>query len=152
MTTRQPTIYGNRAFVFIIDLTHSDSDTEQPTRRRRRQPQVIDLTRNQPEIIDLTNDTNQSINRVLGNLETNVQRTRRRIRNSNQDREADKENIPPTTNTSGSGLHNIEAYCVKCKRKEPMIDAKEITTKNGRKALSGKCAICSTKMMKFIKK
>jgi hypothetical protein len=33
-----------------------------------------------------------------------------------------------------------------------MIEPKQMTTKNGRKAMSGKCAICSTKMMKFMKK
>jgi len=155
MTTRQPTIYGNRAFVFIIDLTRSDSDEEQPPRRRRRrqEPQVIDLTRPQPEVIDLRNDTANSLNRVLGNLEGNIQRTipMRRSR-SNVNTEANKENIQTPTTGSGLQKNEMEAYCVKCKRKEPMIDAKEITTKNGRKAMSGKCAICGTKMMKFVKK
>jgi len=65
--------------------------------------------------------------------------------------EANKENQPPAT---GSGLqkNEMESYCVKCKRKEAMLEPKEITTSNGRKAMSGKCAICGTKMMRFVKK
>ena len=43
----------------------------------------------------------------------------------------------------------IEAYCVKCKSKKTMRDAKEITMKNGRPAVQGVCPDCGTKMFKI---
>jgi len=43
----------------------------------------------------------------------------------------------------------VEAYCVKCKAKQPMADAKQITMKNGRPATEGKCSKCGTKMFKI---
>ena len=42
-----------------------------------------------------------------------------------------------------------EAYCVKCKAKKEMKDAKEIKMKNGRPAVTGSCPVCSTKMFKI---
>ncbi len=44
----------------------------------------------------------------------------------------------------------VEAYCVKCKRKRPMHDSKEIVTKNGRHALEGLCPICGVKLFRFV--
>jgi hypothetical protein len=47
----------------------------------------------------------------------------------------------------------LEAYCVKCKKKQPMHDSKteEIKTKNGvRYALKSVCPVCKTKMTRFI--
>ncbi len=44
----------------------------------------------------------------------------------------------------------IMGYCVKEKAQKPMQDAKEVTLKNGKRALQGVCASCGTKMMKFI--
>ena len=46
----------------------------------------------------------------------------------------------------------MEAYCVKCKKKREMKNTKEVTLKNGRHAISGICAVCGTKMFKFVKK
>ncbi len=43
----------------------------------------------------------------------------------------------------------MEAYCVKCKSKKEMQNAEEITMKNGRKATTGKCPDCGTKMFKI---
>jgi len=43
-----------------------------------------------------------------------------------------------------------EAYCVKCKAKHPMSDAMEVTMKNGRKAVKGKCPACGTVMFKML--
>jgi uncharacterized caspase-like protein len=42
-----------------------------------------------------------------------------------------------------------EAYCVKCKVKRRMNDEKQVTMKNGQKALMGICPICGTKMFKI---
>lgn len=39
-----------------------------------------------------------------------------------------------------------QGYCVKCKAKREMSDAKEVTMKNGRSAMKGKCPTCSTGM------
>ncbi|MCL5412185.1 MAG: DUF5679 domain-containing protein [Candidatus Marsarchaeota archaeon] len=43
----------------------------------------------------------------------------------------------------------VEAYCVKCKAKQEMKDAKPVTLKNGKKATSGVCPVCGTKMFKI---
>ena len=45
-------------------------------------------------------------------------------------------------------------YCLKCKKTQKNtknIDAKMMTTKNGRFVLSSKCAICGSKTSKFMK-
>jgi len=43
----------------------------------------------------------------------------------------------------------VEGYCVKCKAKRVMKDAKQITMKNGRPAAQGTCPKCGTKMFKI---
>jgi hypothetical protein len=43
----------------------------------------------------------------------------------------------------------MEAYCVKCKAKKEITDAKEVTMKNGRKAIKGKCPTCGTSMFRI---
>jgi hypothetical protein len=43
----------------------------------------------------------------------------------------------------------MEGYCVKCKKKQDMEGAKEVTMKNGRKAIKGKCPSCGTGMFKI---
>ncbi len=45
---------------------------------------------------------------------------------------------------------NMEGYCLKCKTKKEMKDAEEITMKNGRKAMKGKCLDCGTGMFKIL--
>lgn len=44
----------------------------------------------------------------------------------------------------------VEGYCVKCKAKREMSEANEVTMKNGRKAMKGKCPTCSTGMYKIL--
>lgn len=48
-----------------------------------------------------------------------------------------------------------KAYCVKCRQKREMENEKEIIIKGKggtkRKALTGTCPVCKTKMFKFIK-
>ncbi|MCD6148662.1 hypothetical protein J7J18_04775 [bacterium] len=48
------------------------------------------------------------------------------------------------------------AYCVKCKKKQEMKDEKEITMKGKggttRKAVTGVCPVCGTKMFKILGK
>ncbi len=43
----------------------------------------------------------------------------------------------------------VEAYCVKCKAKREMKGAKEVTMKNGKKAMTGVCPNCGTKMFRI---
>ena len=43
-----------------------------------------------------------------------------------------------------------KGYCVKCKASKEMVDAQEVTMKNGRKAMKGKCPDCSTGMYKIL--
>lgn len=43
----------------------------------------------------------------------------------------------------------VTGYCVKCKAKQEMNDAKAVTLKNGRKATKGICPKCGTKMFKI---
>ncbi len=49
-------------------------------------------------------------------------------------------------------MEKVEGYCVKCKAKSVMADAKEVTMKNGRKAMKGKCTKCGTGMYKILGK
>ncbi len=41
-------------------------------------------------------------------------------------------------------------YCVKCKAKKEMKDTQNVTMKNGRKAMKGKCTTCGTGMYKIM--
>ena len=43
----------------------------------------------------------------------------------------------------------MEAYCVKCRERREMKDAKQITMKNGKPAVQGKCPVCGTTMNKI---
>lgn len=44
------------------------------------------------------------------------------------------------------------AYCMKCKKKQTMKDTEQVTMKNGRKAMKGKCTVCGTGMYKILGK
>jgi len=48
-------------------------------------------------------------------------------------------------------MAEYEAYCVKCKTKRVMKDAKVITNKLGRRQATGVCPTCGTKMNLFLK-
>ena len=43
----------------------------------------------------------------------------------------------------------MEAYCVKCKSKREMKDAKQVKMANGKPAVTGMCKVCGTKMFKI---
>ncbi|HEV2601059.1 MAG TPA: DUF5679 domain-containing protein [Candidatus Babeliales bacterium] len=43
----------------------------------------------------------------------------------------------------------VQAYCVKCRKKAEMKDAKEVVLKNGRPAMKGKCPKCGTGMFRI---
>ncbi len=47
------------------------------------------------------------------------------------------------------GGKQMQAYCMKCRAKKEMKDAKAITMKNGRPATQGVCPICGTKMFRI---
>ncbi len=43
----------------------------------------------------------------------------------------------------------MQAYCMKCRAKREMKDAKSITMKNGKPATQGVCPVCGTKMFRI---
>lgn len=43
----------------------------------------------------------------------------------------------------------MQAYCMKCRTKREMRDAKRITMKNGKPATQGVCPACGTKMFRI---
>jgi hypothetical protein len=43
----------------------------------------------------------------------------------------------------------MQGYCVKCKDKKEMKDAKAVTMKNGKPATKGVCPSCGTTMFKI---
>jgi hypothetical protein len=44
----------------------------------------------------------------------------------------------------------MDAYCVKCKTKRKMNDAKKVKMKNGRYAMKGECSNCGTGMYRIL--
>jgi len=46
----------------------------------------------------------------------------------------------------------MEGYCVKCRAKKQMENTEEVTMKNGRQAMKGKCETCGTGMFKIMPK
>ncbi len=51
--------------------------------------------------------------------------------------------------SKGKGGSCVEAYCVKCRAKREMKDARAITMKNGKPATQGICPKCGTKMFRI---
>lgn len=47
-------------------------------------------------------------------------------------------------------MAEYEAYCVKCKTKRVMKDAKVVTNEKGRRTAKGVCPVCGTKMNRFL--
>ena len=43
----------------------------------------------------------------------------------------------------------MQAYCVKCRKKVDVKNAKQITMKNGRPATQGECPSCNTKVFRI---
>jgi pimeloyl-ACP methyl ester carboxylesterase len=43
----------------------------------------------------------------------------------------------------------VEAYCAKCKTKRGMLNATEVTAKNGRVAVRGTCEVCGSNLHRF---
>ena len=46
----------------------------------------------------------------------------------------------------------MEGYCVKCKSKKEIKAPVEVTMKNGRKAMKGKCPACGTGIFRILGK
>ncbi len=44
----------------------------------------------------------------------------------------------------------MEAYCVKCRSKKEIKNAKSITMKNGKPATQGVCGTCGTKIFRIV--
>lgn len=43
----------------------------------------------------------------------------------------------------------VQGYCVKCRKKVEIKDAKQIVMKNGRKATKGTCGSCGTSVFRI---
>ena len=43
----------------------------------------------------------------------------------------------------------VQAWCMKCKKKQEMADATAVKMKNGRDAIKGKCSVCGCSMFKI---
>ena len=56
---------------------------------------------------------------------------------------------PPASAETAHSAPHIEAYCMKCKKKTAMLNAHEITMKNGRTAVQGACAECGASLMRM---
>ena len=41
----------------------------------------------------------------------------------------------------------MTGYCMKCKSKQELVGAVEVTMKNNRKAIRGACAVCGAAVM-----
>ena len=50
---------------------------------------------------------------------------------------------------SQKGGDLMQAYCVKCRAKKEMKNARSITMKNGKPATQGVCPVCGTKMFRI---
>jgi len=46
-------------------------------------------------------------------------------------------------------VNQMQAYCMKCRTKREMKDARAITMKNGKPATQGMCPVCGTKMFRI---
>jgi len=55
------------------------------------------------------------------------------------------------TGRSRSGKENImtDAYCVKCRAKREIAEPVQITMKNGKPAIQGKCSVCGAKVFRI---
>ena len=56
-----------------------------------------------------------------------------------------KTTVAPPENTT------MEAYCAKCKMKRKMLNATEVTSKDGRQAVRGTCEICGSNLHRFVR-
>ncbi|MDP2949277.1 MAG: DUF5679 domain-containing protein [Chloroflexota bacterium] len=43
----------------------------------------------------------------------------------------------------------MQAYCLKCRKKQEMRNPQQVTLKNGRPATQGTCPVCGTKMYRI---
>jgi hypothetical protein len=42
-----------------------------------------------------------------------------------------------------------EAYCVKCRAKRQISGARNVTLRNGKRAVQGSCPVCTTKLFRI---
>ena len=124
--------------IIVIDLTDENSEPR-VTFIKKRKP-LGDITR---EMENVENGGEHSTYRPAA-------RARRSRTRSASPGDANNENAAPVPPSQGRGLTGNEGYCVKCRQKRPMRDARQIMTANHRKAIQGKCSICGTKMRRFI--
>ncbi len=59
--------------------------------------------------------------------------------------------VPDATDNAANGTRKprIEAYCMKCKEKRGILNAREVTMKNGRIAVQGDCEVCGASLFRM---
>ncbi|MGH2496850.1 MAG: alpha/beta fold hydrolase [Ktedonobacteraceae bacterium] len=64
---------------------------------------------------------------------------------------ADEARMPDVTINADNGTTRprIKAYCMKCKEKRAILNAHEVTMKNGRIAVQGDCEVCGTSLFRM---
>jgi hypothetical protein len=51
---------------------------------------------------------------------------------------------------TAEGGEAMVGYCVKCREKRDMVSTTEVTMKNGKNAIKGKCGTCGTGIFKIL--
>ena len=60
--------------------------------------------------------------------------------------------VEPATETVQAASENLpEAYCVRCREKRPVAEARYETTPRGRHRVVGRCTVCGSKVTQFVK-
>ncbi|WP_338253351.1 DUF5679 domain-containing protein [Dictyobacter halimunensis] len=63
---------------------------------------------------------------------------------------ADRSTSEEAEESADTSPSQPEAYCVKCRARRGMKDARRIVTKNNRNAMEGVCPVCGTRLFRFI--
>lgn len=92
-----------------------------------------------PEIDDLiSNSEIKEYNEKLSKLNNQIRALEKAIKKTRKKESKDKGSIP-----------KITAYCVKCKTKRKIKDAKQTLMKNNKPAIRGTCSECSSKLFRI---
>ena len=57
--------------------------------------------------------------------------------------------MKPVEKPVTKSVTTVTGYCVKCKSKQEIKDAKPVTMKNGKPATAGSCPVCETKIFRI---
>ncbi|BCL82851.1 alpha/beta hydrolase [Ktedonobacteria bacterium brp13] len=141
--SRRATVTANATQVMTLPETGSHLQEERPTK-------VVDrvLSWHTPDASIITSTDEEEEPETLVASEEATERT---AVAGPQQIEITEESIPTAAETIPSPQTEAYcAYCIKCRQKRPMQNAKQIVTKNGRNAMEGHCPVCGTRLFRFI--